>query len=209
MSYSPWRDIAALMSYIKEFQAALSRTRQWDIGDISQPEAPFPIDISILNALEETGHIPFPLRAAQVLSVNFGMYHVLSKKFHIPNGIITMGNVSVDGRNLMPATIDDFRNMLKRRNGEDTLGSYHIWTTLPGGVILDHVILSTLHGEGLIKVDQAIPAERYLYAPGDALPHHLTYHPMVAGLEFFVASGTIDPEAMEYLMGTRFPKQYD
>jgi len=197
------------MSYLKEFQAAASRTRQWNIGDVTQPDTPFPIDRAVLNALEETGHIPFPLRAAQVLSVNFGMYHVLAKKFHIPNGVITMGNVSVDGRMLLPATIDDFRHMLKHRNGEDTLGSYHIWTTLPGGVILDHAILSTLHGEGLAQIDHAIPAERYLYAPGDDLPHKLAYHPMVVGLEFFVASGTIDPEAMEYLMGARFPKQYE
>jgi hypothetical protein len=32
---------------------------------------------------------------------------------------------------------------------------------------------------------------------------------MVAGLEFLIASGTIDREAMEYLMGEKFPKQYN
>jgi len=196
------------MHYLKEFQAALSRTRKWDIGDLSLPETAVAIDQSILNAIEETGHIPFALRSAQILSVSFGMYHMLTKKFLIPGAVITMGNVSVDGRNLFPATIDDFKRMVDRQDGEDALGSYHIWTTLPGGVILDHAVLSILHGENIIQVDDTLPANRYLYAPGDDLPHGLTYHPMVAGLEFLVASGTIDPEAMAYLMGARFPKQY-
>ncbi|MEF2231877.1 MAG: hypothetical protein V3571_13175 [Pseudodesulfovibrio sp.] len=196
------------MSYLKEFQAAASRTRKWDIGDPAVSETPVPIDQAILNAIEETGHIPFALRSAQILSVNFGMFHMLTKKFLIPGGIITMGNVSVNGRPLFPATIDDFKRMIDRQDGEDALGSYHIWTTLPGGVILDHAILSILHGEKTIEVDDTLPANRYLHAPGDDLPHGLSYHPMVAGLEFLVASGTIDPEAMAYLMGTRFPKQY-
>ncbi len=137
------------------------------------------------------------------------MFHMLTKKFLIPNAIITLGNVSVDGDMLLPVTVPDFKQMLAEESGEENLGSYHIWTTLPGGVILDHVILSSLHHDGLAHINEAIPAERYLYGPGDELPHGLTYHPMVVGLEFFVASGTIDPEAMEYIMGSRFPKQYD
>lgn len=197
------------MSYLKEFQAAAKRTDQWKLGEHSVPEAPFAIDQTILNALEETGHIPFPQRAGQVLSVNFGMFHMLTKKFMIPNAILTMGNVSVHGAMRLPATVDHFRKVLDSQTGEENLGSYHIWTTLPGGYILDHAILSSLHADNLADVNEAIPAERFLYGPGDELPHGLVYHPMVVGLEFFVASGTIDPEAMDYLMGTRFPKQYD
>ena len=197
------------MSYLTEFQAAAKRTQQWKLGSHALAETPFAIDPTILNALEETGHIPFAQRAGQVLSVNFGMFHMLTKKFMIPNAVITMGNVSVNGEMRLPATVPDFRRMLDEESGEDNLGSYHIWTTLPGGVILDHAILSSLHADGLADVNDAVPAERYLYGHGDGLPHGLAYHPMVVGLQFFVASGTIDPEAMDYLMGERFPKQYE
>ena len=197
------------MSYLTKFQAAAKRTGQWKLGGHALPKAPFAIDPAILNALEETGHIPFAQRAGQVLSVNFGMFHMLTKKFMIPNAVITMGNVSVDGEMRLPATVQNFRKMLDEESGEENLGSYHIWTTLPGGVILDHAILSSLAADGLADVNEAVPAERYLYAHGDELPHSLTYHPMVVGLQFFVASGTIDPEAMDYLMGERFPKQYE
>jgi len=75
-------------------------------------------------------------------------------------------------------------------------------------MILDHAIISGLHADGVVEVDEMIPTERYLYGQADELPHGLTYHPMIVGIEFFVASGTIDQEAMEYLMGERFPKQY-
>lgn len=196
------------MNYLKEFKAAASRTKKLNLGDFSINETPFPIDQSILNAVEETGHIPFAQRAVQTLSVNFGMFHVLTKKFHIPGGIITMGNVAVNGEMRHPATPTHFRKMIENESGEDELGSYHLWTTLPGGVILDHVMPSALHTEGIIEVNDAVPAERFLYGPADELPHGLTYHPMIVGLEFFIASGTIDREAMEYLMGERFPKQY-
>lgn len=197
------------MSYLKEFKSAVSRTSKWNLGDFSVNEEPFPIDRSILNAVEETGHIPFAQRAVQALSVNFGMFHMLTKKFHIPGGVLTVGNVAVDGEMRHPVTPAHFRRMIADRSGEDALGSYHLWTTLPGGVVLDHVVLSSLHGDGLIEVDAGLPSERFLYGPADDLPHGLTYHPMVVGLEFFIASGTIDREAMEYLMGERFPKQYD
>jgi len=196
------------MSYLKDFKAAASRTGKWNLGEITVNETPFPIDQSILNAIEETGHIPFAQRAVQTLSVNFGMFHMLTKKFHIPGGVITMGNVAVDGMMRHPVTPTDFRKMLENESGEDALGSYHLWTTLPGGMVLDHVILSALHGERIIEVNDAVPAERFLHGQADGLPHGLTYHPMVAGLEFFIASGTIDREAMEYLMGEKFPKQY-
>lgn len=196
------------MSYLKEFKAAASRTKKWNLGEIAVNETQFPIDQSILNAVEETGHIPFAQRAVQTLSVNFGMFHMLTKKFHIPGGVITMGNVAVNGEMRHPVTHADFKKMIENESGEDALGSYHLWTTLPGGVILDHVILSALHGEKIIEVNDAVPAERFLHGQADALPHGLTYHPMVVGLEFFIASGTIDREAMEYLMGEKFPKQY-
>lgn len=196
------------MSYLKEFKAAAARTQKLKLGEITVNETPFPIDQSILNAVEETGHIPFAQRAVQTLSVNFGMFHMLTKKFHIPGGIITMGNVAVKGEMRHPATPAHFKKMIDNQSGEDELGTYHLWTTLPGGVILDHVMPSALHSEGIIEVNEAVPSERFLYGQADALPHGLTYHPMVVGLEFFIASGTIDREAMEYLMGEKFPKQY-
>ena len=56
--------------------------------------------------------------------------------------------------------------MIASESGEDELGTYHLWTTLPGGVVLDHVILSSLAGDGIIEVNDAVPAERYLYGPG-------------------------------------------
>jgi len=196
------------MNYLKEFTAAASRTKKMGLGEFSVSETPFPIDQTILNAVEETGHIPFSQRAVQTLSVNFGMFHMLTKKFHIPGGVITMGNVAIDGEMRLPVTTNHFKKMVENESGEDELGSYHIWTTLPGGVILDHVMPSTLHGEKIIEVNEAVPAERYLHGQADDLPHRLTYHPMVMGLEFFIASGTIDREAMEYIMGEKFPKQY-
>ena len=196
------------MSYLKEFKSAASRTAKWGLGEFEVNETPFPIDQAVLNAVEETGHIPFGQRAVQTLSVNFGMFHMLTKKFHIPGGIITMGNVAVNGEMRHPATPAHFKKMIADQSGEDELSAYHLWTTLPGGVILDHVMPSALHADSVIEVDDAVPAERFLYGPADELPFGLTYHPMVVGLEFFIASGTIDREALEYLMGERFPKQY-
>lgn len=196
------------MSYIKEFAAAATRTRKMNLGDITLSESPVVLDQAVLNAVEETGHIPFAQRAVQTLSVNFGMFHMLTKKFHIPGAVLTMGNVAVNGEMRFPATPSHFRKMVENESGEDELGSYHIWTTLPGGYILDHVMPSALHGEGVIQVNDAVPAERFFYGQADDLPHGLTYHPMVVGLEFLIASGTVDREAMEYLMGAKFPKQY-
>jgi len=196
------------MSYLKEFKAAANRTRKLDIGDITLGETAMPIDQAILNAVEATGHIPFPLRAENGFNVNFGMFHMLAKKFHIPGAVMTLGNVAVNGEMRFPAEPAHFKKMVSNQTGEDNMGNYHLWTTLPGGYILDHVILSSLHKDGIVTVDEAIPAERFLYGHADELPHGLTYHPMIVGLEFFVASGTIDQEALEYLMGERFPKQY-
>jgi len=197
------------MAYLKEFKAAATRTRKLNLGEVTVGETAVTLDQAVLNAIEETGHIPFKQRAVQALNVNFGMYHMLAKKFHIPGGMLTMGNVAVDGEMRFPVTPAHFRKMVENESGEDALGTYHLWTTLPGGVILDHVLPSSLAGEGLVEVDEAVPAERYLYGPADELPHGITYHPMVAGLEFLIASGTVDREAMEYLMGEKFPKQYD
>lgn len=196
------------MPYLKEFKSAASRTAKWGLGEFTVNETALPIDQAVLNAVEETGHIPFAQRAVQTLSVNFGMFHMLTRKFHIPGGIMTMGNVAVNGEMRHPVTPAHFRKMIAKGSGEDELGTYHLWTTLPGGIILDHVMPSALHADKIITVNDAVPAERFLYGPADRLPHGLTYHPMVAGLEFFIASGTIDREAMEYLMGERFPKQY-
>jgi hypothetical protein len=197
------------MSYFKEFKGAVSRTKKLGLGDVPVNETVVVLDTAVLNAIEETGHIPFGQRAGQALNVNFGMYHMLAKKFRIPGAVLTMGNVAVDGEMRFPATPAHFRKMVENESGEDGLGTYHLWTTLPGGFILDHVLPSALAGDGLIEVDEAVPAERYLYGPADELPHGITYHPMVAGLEFLIASGTIDREAMEYLMGEKFPKQYN
>ncbi|WP_272700466.1 hypothetical protein [Desulfovibrio sp. Fe33] len=196
------------MSYLKEFKNAVSRTRKLGLGEPAVNETAMPLDQAVLNAIEETGHIPFRQRAVQALSVNFGMFHMLTKKFHIPGGVLTMGNVSVDGEMRFPVTPAHFRKMVENESGEDALGTYHLWTTLPGGIILDHVLPSALSGDGLMEVNEAVPAERYLYGPADELGHGIEYHPMVAGLEFLIASGTIDREAMEYLMGEKFPKQY-
>nr|WP_321514636.1 hypothetical protein [uncultured Pseudodesulfovibrio sp.] len=196
------------MSYLKEFKAAASRTKKMNLGEFTIAETPFPIDQTILNAVEETGHIPFAERAGKAMSVNFGMFHMLIKKFCIPGGILTMGNVSVNGEMRLPVTPTHFKKMVENKTGEEEMGSYHLWTTLPGGIIIDHVMPSALHGEGLIDVNEAVPAERFLYGQADELPYGLTYHPMVLGLEFFIASETIDREAMEYLMGEKFPKQY-
>jgi len=196
------------MSYLKEFKAAASRTKKLNLGEFTVADTPFPIDQTILNAVEETGHIPFAERAGKAMSVNFGMFHMLTKKFHIPGGIITMGNVSINGEMRLPITPTHFKKMVEEKSGEEGMGSYHLWTTLPGGVILDHVMPAALHGEGIINVNDAVPAERFLYGQADELPHGITYHPMILGLEFFIASETIDREAMEYLMGEKFPKQY-
>ncbi|MEZ7196945.1 hypothetical protein [Pseudodesulfovibrio karagichevae] len=196
------------MTYLKEFKGAVSRTKKLGLGDVAVNETAVVLDRAVLNAIEETGHIPFKQRAVQALNVNFGMYHMLAKKFHIPGGVLTMGNVAVDGEMRFPVTPAHFRKMVENESGEDALGTYHLWTTLPGGVILDHVLPSFLAGEGLIEVDEAMPAERFLYGPADEMPYGITYHPMIAGLEFLIASGTVDREAMEYLMGEKFPKQY-
>lgn len=196
------------MAYMKEFKAAAAWSRKLGLSEIAVGETATVLDQAVLNALEETGHIPFKQRSVQALSVNFGMFHMLTKKFHIPGGVMTLGNVAVDGEMRFPAAPGSFKRMIERESGEDELGSYHLWTTLPGGYILDHVLPSSLAADGLIEVDEAVPSERYLYGRADELPHRITYHPMVVGLEFFIASGTIDHEAMEYLMGERFPKQY-
>lgn len=196
------------MSYLKEFQAAANRTRKWNLGDYSMPEVADPLDQAILTELEATSHIPFAERASKGMSVNFGMFHMLCTRFNIPGGVITMGNVSVDGDLRLPVTASHFKKMIKHQSGEEDMGMYHLWTTLPGGYVMDHVILSALHTDGTLQINEMIPAERYVFGEADNLPHNLTYHPIVLGLEFFVASGTIDREAMEYLMGERFPKQY-
>lgn len=196
------------MDYLEEFQAAANRTRKLGLDDISLSDDVVIIDQAVLNAVEATGHIPFALRAENAFNVNFGMFHMLAKKFHIPGATITLGNVAVDGHMRFPTTSSHFKKMTTEQTGEEHMGSYHLWTTLPGGYILDHAILSSLHRDNLVAVDDAVPAERFLYGQADSLPHNLTYHPMLVGLEFFVASGTIDREALEYLMGERFPKQY-
>lgn len=197
------------MSYIKEFQDAVTRTKNWKLGNFTVEENPFAIDQTILNMLEGTCHIPFPERATKGMSVNFGMFHMLMTKLPIPGAVITLGNVSVNGKMRFPVTSPDFKRMVKDESGEENMDTYHLWTTLPGGMILDHVILSALHLDETIEVNPIIPTERYIYAHGDGLPHEIKYHPMIVGLEFFVSSGTIDREAMEYLMGDRFPKQYN
>jgi hypothetical protein len=196
------------MSYLKEFKAAAGRTKKMNLGEFKVNATSFPIDQTILNAVEETGHIPFSERAGKALSVNFGMFHMLARKFHIPGAILTVGNVAVNGEMRMQATPNHFKKMVQNESGEEDMGLYHLWTTLPGGVILDHVLPSALCREGIIEVNEAVPSERYLFGQADDLPHGITYHPMVIGLEFFIASGTIDREAMEYLMGEKFPKQY-
>lgn len=196
------------MAYIEEFRAAASRTAKWGLGSYALPEADGPLDQAILNELEASSHIPFGERAGKAMAVNFGMFHMLVKKYGVTDCVITMGSVSVGGRMLVDAPPARFKAMLADQSGEECLGSYHLWTTLPGGVILDHVILSPLHREGLADINPMIPSERVVCAPGDGLPHGLAYHPAVVGEEFFVASGTIDREAMNYLMGGRFPKQY-
>lgn len=196
------------MSYLNEFKAAVARTRKLNLGEFKVNETPFPIDQAVLNAVEEAGHIPFGERAGKALSVNFGMFHLLTRKFQIPGALLTMGNVAVNGEMRMQATPTLFRKMLENESGEEDMGLYHLWTTLPGGVVLDHVLPSALHLDGVIKADEAVPAERFLHGQADSLPHGITYHPMLVGLEFFIASGTIDREAMEYLMGEKFPKQY-
>ncbi|WP_319471432.1 hypothetical protein [uncultured Pseudodesulfovibrio sp.] len=197
------------MSYRKEFQAAVNRTAKWKLGGYAIDELDTPVDQSVLNELEATSHIPFAERAGKGMSVNFGMYHMLLTRFGIQGAVITMGNVSINGEMRLPVTASHFKKMIKHQSGEENMSQYHLWTTLPGGIVLDHVILSSLHGEGLVEVNDAIPTERYICGPGDELPHGLEYHPIVVGVDFFVASGTIDPEAMDYLMGSRFPKQYD
>ena len=196
------------MSYIEDFQAAASRTRKWKLGDYALTKSSTPLDQNLLNELETSSHIPFADRVGKGMSVNFGMFHMLLTKFNIPDAIITMGNVSINDEMRLPVTSSHLKKIIKHQSGEENMGQYHLWTTLPGGVILDHVILSSLHHDGVIKVDEMIPSERYISCQADDLPHGLKYHPLVMGLEFFVASGTIDKEAMNYLMGDRFPKQY-
>jgi len=196
------------MSYLKEFTAAANRTRKMDLGDFSLNADGVILDQAVLNAVEATGHIPFAQRAENAFNVNFGMFHMLAKKFMIPGATMTIGNVAVNGEMRLPATVAGFKNMVADQSGEDNMGQYHIWTTLPGGFILDHAIFSSLHHDNIIQVDDMIPAQRFLYGQADELPHGLTYHPMIVGYEFFVASGTLDQEALEYLMGVRFPKQY-
>ncbi|MUM76103.1 hypothetical protein GKC30_00470 [Pseudodesulfovibrio sp. F-1] len=196
------------MSYVEEFRAAASRTARWGLGEFALGDADSPLDRAILNELEASSHIPFGERAGKAMTVNFGMFHMLVKKYNMTGCVITMGSVSVEGRALMDAPPARFKSMLAEQSGEENLGSYHLWTTLPGGVILDHAILSSLHREGLAEINPVIPSERVVCAPADALPHGLAYHPAVVGEEFLVASGTIDREAMDYLMGGSFPKQY-
>lgn len=196
------------MSYLKEFQAAASRTAKWKLGRYDLPEAASRMDQAILNELESSSHIPFAERADKGMAVNFGMFHMLVKRFGVTGCVITMGSVSRHGEMLVDAPPAHFKGMLADQSGEDKLSTYHLWTTLPGGVILDHVILPVLHRDGVMEVNAAIPSGRYVCAPADALPHGLAYHPAVVGEEFFVASGTIDREAMNYLMGDRFPRQY-
>ncbi len=165
------------MSYRKEFQAAINRTTKWKLGGYAIDELDTPVDQSVLNELEATSHIPFTERAGKGMSVNFGMYHMLLTRFGIEGAVITMGNVSVNGEMRLPVTASHFKKMIKHQSGEENMSQYHLWTTLPGGIVLDHVILSSLHGEGLVEVNDAIPSERYICGPGDELPHGLEYHP--------------------------------
>ncbi len=197
------------MSYLKEFKAALSRTKKWKIGDTAMSDTVCVLDQAVLNMLEESGHIPFSQRAQNPFNVNFGMFHMLAKKFLIPGATITIGNVAVNDEPRLPITTPMLKKIIEDESGEDNMSMYHVWTTLPGGYVLDHVMPSALHADNILEVNEAIPAERFIYGQADELPHGLTYHPMLTGLEFFVASGTIDPEAMNYLMGERFAKQYD
>ena len=197
------------MSYLKEFQSAASRTKRLGLGDVSLSETAVAIDQTILNLLEESCPTPFAGRAGAVLNVNFGMFHMLSKKLHIPGAVLTFGNVAAGGVDRYPADAPLFRRMVEEESGEENLGRYHVWTTLPGGVIIDHAVMSSLAHDGLVEVDDAVPSERFVYGPADALEFELSYRPLVLGHGFLVASGTIDPEAMDYLMGSRFPKQYD
>lgn len=196
------------MSYLKNFQAALSRTKKWGLGESTLIETALVLDQAVLNALESTCHIPFPERAGKAMSVNFGMFHMLAKKFRIPGATITIGNVSVDGEPRFPVTHPMLKTIIKEQTGEENMSQYHLWTTLPGGYVLDHVILSALHADALVEVNDMIPSERFIYGQADDLPFGLTYQPLVTGLEFFAASGTIDPEALAYLMGEKFAKQY-
>jgi len=196
------------VSYTDEMHQAVIRTKKWNLGDYAIDETSPALDQTLLNELEATSHIPFADRAGKGMSVNFGMFHMLLKRFNVENAIITMGNVSVNGEMRLPVTASHLKKVIKHKSGEENMGQYHLWTTLPGGMILDHVILSSLHNDDVITVDEFIPSARFIHGQADALPYGLKYHPIVVGLEFFVASGTIDREAMDYLMGERFPKQY-
>jgi hypothetical protein len=200
---------AETVTYNEDLQLAMSRTKKWRLGNYALNKTASPLDQNILNELEASSPIPFAERATKGMSVNFGMFHMLLKKFNVPSALITMGNVSINGEMRLPITSSHFKKMIKHKSGEENMSQYHLWTTLPGGMILDSVILSSLSHDGLIEVDDMIPSERYIYGQADDLPHHLQYVPLVVGLEFFVASGTIDQEAMTYLMGDRFPKQYN
>ena len=197
------------MPYLDEFQLAVARTAQLGLGEVALPETTCAIDQSILNLLEESCPTPFAARAGNALNVNFGMFHMLSKKFHIPGAVLTFGALAVDGERRHAADAALVRRMVEKETGEDDMPGCHVWTTLPGGVIIDHAALSSLANDGLAQIDDAVPAERFVYGPADELPFGLSCHPLVLGPQFLVASGTIDPEAMDYLMGTRFPKQYD
>jgi hypothetical protein len=196
------------MSYLNEFNAAVRRTAKWKLGRHPLPARAEVLDQAVLNELEASSHIPFEERAGKAMTVNFGMFHMLMKRFGVDGCVITMGSVSRDGERIVDAPQASFKAMLANKSGEESIGTYHLWTTLPGGVILDHAILSFLHRDNAVTVNPMIPSERFICAPADALPHGLTYHPVVVGHQFFVASGTIDREAMDYLMGDRFPKQY-
>lgn len=72
------------MTYIKELQLAINRTRKWKLGNYAIIENGVSIDQTILNALEESSHIPFAERAGNPMSVNFGMFHMLLKNFIFP-----------------------------------------------------------------------------------------------------------------------------
>lgn len=188
------------MSYEKEFKAAMSRTSQWKLGSFSPAESGTGLSVEQRNELEAANHIPFEERVGKVMSVNFGDFHYILKSFGITDAVLTIGNVSRYGEMRYPVTAGHLKKILKHKSGEENSDRYHLWTTLPDGTIIDSVMLAALYLEGEADINPAIPSERALYGHPDKLPFGLKYHPLVVGVEFFVASDTIDREAMEYIM---------
>lgn len=188
------------MSYEKEFKAAVSRTAQWKLENVRMAESGTGLTVEQRNELEAANHIPFEERVGKCMSVNFGDFHYILKSFGIKDAILTIGNVSQYGEMRYPITAGHLKKVLKHKSGEENSDRYHIWTTLPDGSIIDSVMLAALYLEANADINPAIPAERALYGSPENLPFGLKYHPLVVGVEFFVASDTIDREAMDYIM---------